>query len=99
MLVEGAIVIPKLETRIDLGLPAKYKKFRLTDIIDLRAGRLESLDGAFQITGTMNLRSGFYNPAHVNMEIMNLLESGSEIKSFNAVTVDGKIIQIESTEI
>ncbi|MGG0667844.1 hypothetical protein ABE073_04860 [Lederbergia citrisecunda] len=98
MFIEGSIAIPKPVGYLELGLSTKYKRFRVV-YAESNYGKIESLDREASYTGTMDFSKYFYNPAHVNMEIMNLLESGTEIKSFNAVTVDGKIIQIESTQL
>lgn len=96
-MLENIILKPKLEGYLELGIPHKYKKVRAVYIAE-HEGKIESLDGELIYYGTMSYNRHFYDPSSVNIEVMNLIENGTVLKSINAVTVDGKVIQIESTE-
>lgn len=94
----GEKLYPKPNTRKFMSLPNQYRYVVVKEFCDRGDGIIETEDGEYKWTGSLNYPHDYYIPGHVNSELSYLLDKGVEFKSINAVTVDGKVIQIESTE-
>lgn len=95
MIQIGTVIIAKPKFLIEKGIPYESRKFKVIGASDRYFGSLESLDGKHKYTGTLDLLKDFYIQTNVNLEIMMLLDADVQITSFQAVTEDGKVIQIE----
>lgn len=99
MIKAGSKLIAKPEFLINMGLSYDKRELTLTKFDSHGSGYFieVSADGKEAYMGHVSygwLSDNFYLIENINYEVLKFLES-TEIKSFNALTVDGKVINIE----
>lgn len=95
MIEVGKTIIAKPKFLIEHDIPYENRKFKVLASSGRNFGSLVSIDGEYKYAGTLDFVKDFYIQNNVNLEIMMLLDSDVQITSFQAVTEDGKVIQIE----
>lgn len=92
----GDTITAKPKFLMKWEIPFEKRHMKITELWSGSGGRVESVvDKTIFIVGAIDFLNDFYLPSPINQEVMAILEANIDLKSFQAVTMDGKIIQIE----
>lgn len=97
MFTVGDKIVAKLKFLNRFNIPLKYREF---EIIYFEKGtiKIRNKMGFEYVCFTDLLIDDFYINNNVNHELLQIIEEDKiEFASFNGVTVDGKIIEIRTT--
>lgn len=94
MIRKGDKLIAKIDFLLDYDVPYDHREFNVIDC-DVPYIKIENDEGR-SFEGCYDMKKYFYLPTSINREIIELIDRDNiQFKSFQGVTEDGKIIQIE----